>query len=428
MPPKPEKKKPYFDVETGQVNIHPPSRTRPGNPLNNLAYNLVETEAGSNPSSTSTSTSALDSQQAYDSRKQRSLVRKLLRTDQRDFLTGSKSYLAKAAHLFNVTRKAPKGQKDVGKELITSQHPLKTADVTWRVLVLYPDAFPAPEGLRVMRPDRRSLREEPELPLPLESWADWITCIPYEYQDGLFFLAEADGASCGVEDSAHDLKAGEPSALELQFRSIRAEEDQLSLFSMIVVTAAKIRAFIENNPPPCSPALARLHLDLQALLQQIFFLPDTLKEKTDYVELEKFFRFAATPSAPPMAPMDEDATSHGQRTDHEVREWSRTAQVTPASDGFASSSTLLPPSAPEPEFADGLTGSEYIQLLRNAQNPRLNAQQRADSSMMLLFGANAFRPPPRPFNNPLVTGVFDADSDSEDSESDDSDSDDSDSE
>ncbi|KAF8211098.1 hypothetical protein K438DRAFT_1959290 [Mycena galopus ATCC 62051] len=87
MPLKLEKKKPYFDVETGQVNIHPPSRTRPGNPLNNIAYNLVETEAGSNP-------------QLYIH-----IYVRLGFPASRDFLTGPKSYLAKAAQLVNATKK-----------------------------------------------------------------------------------------------------------------------------------------------------------------------------------------------------------------------------------------------------------------------------------------------------------------------------------
>ncbi|KAJ6508653.1 hypothetical protein C8R45DRAFT_968156 [Mycena sanguinolenta] len=465
MPPKFKAKARYFDPTSGHVNIHPPSTTRPTNPLHDAAYDLAKTEAGSEPLSSSDSNLSRDmvAQKIHDSKKAGSLVRQLFRTDQRDFLSGATSFRVQAAHLVNALRSAPAGtlKKDLKriKALIESyltrlcfngphqfkldgrcnlllltiqdhygldiygdivflpsleyvkkllnalsnantnwsvrcrmnaaatrdipmdEEPYNIRDVFWETVALYPLAFTPHQGLSFLRPEKRTLREISKPPPSPNTPEDWHT-YHLHLDQGVYFIADTT-------------KVDSPSRLQLQFRSIRTPQDQLSLFSMMTVAAAKLKAFmsVSNNEPP--EFIIIMHSHLQELVDAIFFHPSSGHDP-NYDELVALFSKAEKPG---VTVESSDLASRGGFPHH-----------------------FAPAPHPEPELADGLTRTEYTQLFHNVTSS--NPSIRSESGMRLLYGARGYPlrgPPPI---NPLDMEEFEPEADTEYEDYGDEDSDD----
>ncbi|KAF7346450.1 hypothetical protein MSAN_01873000 [Mycena sanguinolenta] len=371
---------PFFDPTTGQMIIDPPLLSRPTNPLNDEAYDPAQTEAGSMPS-TSESGSSRDTaaREIHDLKKNQYLIRKLFRTDQRCFLSGSTGFRVKATHLVSTPETAPPGTPKKVKKLVekyltrlgfNGKYPFKldgrsnllllavefhhgldaygdiaflpsldflrelfmalhaangewllraieTPDakrnldmnkapfnidgIVWNVVVLHPSAFPSSQGLRIMRPHARTLKHIGGPPPAPSTSEDWHTYQVHSI-DGVNFVADTD-----VEP---------PSRLELKFESIRAPEDQLSLFAMILVAVAKIRDFVESFPTDTAPprSIIATHKILELIVAEIFCQPDGFADDEDYKMLVSKFSEAenAEPTPKPIPePFPEDRENRG---------------------------------------------------------------------------------------------------------------------
>ncbi|KAJ6508662.1 hypothetical protein C8R45DRAFT_1169143 [Mycena sanguinolenta] len=482
----------YFDPTSGYINIHPPANTQPRNPLQNQDYDPAETEAGSALSSSSLSRDSA-AQANHDFKEKESLVRKLLRTDQRDFLSGSQTIHVQAVHLLNALRAAPPGvaKKDkkrvktliesyltrlsfngnfpfkldgranllllaiqfhyglnvyadlafmpsveylhtfraalaavnkqwdqestqdpnVRRSLPMLDSPFNIKDVIWHVIVFYPAAFPSRQGLDLLPPDKRTLRPAGRPAPPPEEPTDWRKYYVHS-SEGVDFIA--------------DTQVAPPTPLELKFESIRAPEDELSLFCMLVVAAAKFDAYVKS-PNYKSPKMMEMHAVLQLVLSAIFHRPSNFEDKGYETLVTIFSAAAAAAKRKPTLKFSSGEAPHHDRMDIDriVTPTTPTPTTsTPAHHDDPPGTTfdhdvsgitsLLPvPPPPEPELTGGLTMSEYGQLFQNVDSS--DARTRVESSMQLLWGAHGCPlHRPRMLVNPLDMAEFNpTDTDSE---------------
>ncbi|KAJ3774235.1 hypothetical protein FB446DRAFT_729607 [Lentinula raphanica] len=98
----------FYNPQTGRVDIPPPTiKTRPKNPLRNLLFDDQRTESLSTDdhlSNFDSNVTAFSEVEKIISRDDKVLLRKLLRTDQHEFITGTSNATMQAAHVVNAIR------------------------------------------------------------------------------------------------------------------------------------------------------------------------------------------------------------------------------------------------------------------------------------------------------------------------------------
>ncbi|KAJ3824915.1 hypothetical protein F5880DRAFT_1505838 [Lentinula raphanica] len=97
----------FYNPQTGRVDIPPPIKTRPKNPLRNPLFDGQRTESLSTDDHLSNSDSnvtAFSEVEKIISRDDKMSLRKLLRTDRREFITGTSNTMMQAVHVVNAIR------------------------------------------------------------------------------------------------------------------------------------------------------------------------------------------------------------------------------------------------------------------------------------------------------------------------------------
>ncbi|KAJ3728421.1 hypothetical protein C8R42DRAFT_716355 [Lentinula raphanica] len=118
----------FYNPQTGRVDIPPPIKTRPKNPLRNPSFDGQRTESLSTDDDLSNSDSnvtAFSEVEKIISRDDKMSLRKLLRTDRREFITGTSNTMMQAVHVVNAIRisgrkkETKKKMKSLIEELLT---------------------------------------------------------------------------------------------------------------------------------------------------------------------------------------------------------------------------------------------------------------------------------------------------------------------
>ncbi|KAJ7636110.1 hypothetical protein DFH06DRAFT_1220010 [Mycena polygramma] len=135
-------------------------------------------------------------------------------------------------------------------------------DVQWEVLVLYPDGFYSDSApMHILDPAKRAIRRKnTERLLDLTS-SDWFRCVVCTEPHGLPI----------IELFQEEGRGNAP--LRLRHDSLRAADEQLSLFAMIVALHARVAAYCAAPGNQPSEAVRHVLEYTTPLVEKIFYIP-----------------------------------------------------------------------------------------------------------------------------------------------------------
>ncbi|THV05491.1 hypothetical protein K435DRAFT_834836 [Dendrothele bispora CBS 962.96] len=448
-----------FNESTGRVELPPPVKNRPKNPLRASDYDPIATERGTFTEIDSESLASSYRRELQSKREANTLLYKLLRTDQRAFLSGSAANIMQATHIVNTIRRTKKTQtvedvkalklkietrltileftgkkrfnldsrpnllllqidehyalekygliafspgkarvqelisklKDdntewdtrVAMAMATSMEEVlqqtnflrriernldfsassvyNAGTVEWEVVVLYPNDFrPDEQVFMALDPRKRTIRHPKtrECPPALRR-EDWIECSVLD-----------DPSSCDPPRLGHG-----NIPLTLSLSNCRQQDEQISLFAMIVNLHSKLLAYKHTNHSG-DQRLLELANCVDNLVELIFHIPPRYPlvvpdwiamtkdvENVDVKMSQSDFGGASRPR------VGSDRDSDGS--------------VGSDSDGSDNDSYG---NGPEPTYSTGLTQSEYDILFDRHDSPSLTDRQRQRNFMQILYG------------------------------------------
>ncbi|KAJ7053988.1 hypothetical protein C8F01DRAFT_1374885 [Mycena amicta] len=445
-----------FKPTTARVDLLvllPPSKNRPRNALLDPTFLPDATELGTASHLGNYSSMGSEDKETLRMHKDKKLLRKLLFSDLRCFVTGSPQYVAQAAHMLNPLRSPPKGKdrvylegvKEALERLLTllyfnGGHPF-TLDGRCNLMLLSTELHSALDLYgavlvtlstelarcnadwdnryvedRTAARDLNMTSETSIFNIATLSWEPWThlsvispfsnnplltgSVTPPQLHDGLPILASPTGP------------------LRLQFKTLRKPNDILSLFAVLVNSASKIHAFVSDENSEVSAGMNRLDGWMQLLMGHIYHVPNKHTYREPLTAALGVPSSHAIDSDSPLTPttptpflndmdIDTPATPTSRDRPQELE-----AQPEDVNSG--------PPTPPEPDIVPGINLREYEQLLGSLSDPN-QTMETPDIFAMLLWGAQGrpqFRRPP---TNPLLSGTAEEDQEDSEDESDSSD-------
>ncbi|KAF7298779.1 hypothetical protein MIND_00825500 [Mycena indigotica] len=181
-------------------------------------------------------------------------------------------------------------------------------------------------------------------------------------------------------------ESGSNKPLELCLKTKREDYDQLSLFAVLVNAASKVKAFMSSTRQRPGDTMSHrtclrgLDVTFDTLLEAIYFAP--------HPDLHNDVKLALDPSMI-ITPAQTKPT---------------TTLPIPDRDAERTESDInSPPMQPEPNVVPGITPSEYELLLREAHHPTNKIQMsRRELFGLLLYGAPGHAQHVEPPPNPLI--------------------------
>ncbi|KAJ3728418.1 hypothetical protein C8R42DRAFT_716353 [Lentinula raphanica] len=463
----------FYNPQTGRVDIPPPIKTRPKNPLRNLLFDDQRTESLSTDDHLSNSDSnvnAFSEVEKIISRDDKVSLHKLLRTDQREFITGTTNTTMQAAHVVNAIRingrkkETKRKMKTMVEELLThfwfnNGNPFEldsrpnmillsnnnhAALDLYGLIALFPGLDRLGDISRQLSQDNAdwSIRvvnkQDPKRNLNMDVYPYDTNTIKWEVLvlhrddfippgEGLFIVdpdtrplrgEQLDQRStlCHIPDGAYYsglplLLDSNNATLSFNMKTKREPSEKLSLFAMLVNLHSKVQAYTALALPHTPRSIFALLADLELIINLIFYEPPGLRMREQlYNELLK----QQSPST-----MDTDSSFPYMPSVPNT-------QHTPSAEHSFPDSEMATGhyDRDDDEILDerGLTEKEANILMDNISSGRSTGARKVQDIQMLLFGARGMSASPwyPQFRQPVRAATLGQESDEDSNEDSDS--------
>ncbi|KAJ3828075.1 hypothetical protein F5880DRAFT_1027947 [Lentinula raphanica] len=333
----------FFNLQTGRVDIPSPLRTLPKNPLRHPSFDGQRTESlgpDDQLSIPDSNVTAFSDVQKIISRDDKVFLRKLIRTDQREFITGTSDASLKATHVLSAIRVDGRHKETKRKLKIMIEEVLThfwfnngnafELDSRPNMILLSANNHAALNtyGLIGLSPGQARLRDIAEQ--LLRDNADWanrveggmdsrrnldLNAYPYnvdsiEWEVVVFhrddYLSPGEPSYivdprsrtlrgepvndepvndsvnfCHIPDRPYDdelplLLDSNDAPLRFKMRTNRKDDEKLSLFAMLVNLHSKLQAYMALTLPQRPSSIRLLYLQVQTVIEYIFFAPPGL--------------------------------------------------------------------------------------------------------------------------------------------------------
>ncbi|KAJ3728422.1 hypothetical protein C8R42DRAFT_653746 [Lentinula raphanica] len=454
----------YYNPQTRRIDIPPPAATRPKNPLRNPeSFNSQVTEslADDHLSNYNSDVTAFSEVQKVIAKDGKLSLHKLLRTDQREFITGTTNATMQAAHIVNAIRingrkkETKKKMKTMIEELLTrlwfnNGNPFEL-DSRPNMILLSNNNHSALDlyGLIALFPGLDRLKKiNDQLLFDNAHWASRVAnglnrnrnlnmnVYPYDtdsieweilvlHRDDFIpsgerlFVVHPDDRTlhgeqavnqrstlCHIPNGQYDsdlpllVDDSNNATLKFRMRTKREPFEKLSLFAMLVNLHSKVKACTTLSGNPFS--IFTLYGLLEDTINRIFYEPDGVNLRSElHQELSK----QRSPST-----MDTDSSFPSMPSVPNTHHTPSAEHSFPDSE-MASGHY----DRDDDEILDerGLTEKEVNILMDNITSGKSAGAKKVQDIQMLLFGARGY---PQ-FRQPMRAATLDSDSDS-DSDSD----------
>ncbi|KAJ3517704.1 hypothetical protein NLJ89_g327 [Agrocybe chaxingu] len=244
----------------------------------------------------------------------------------------------------------------------------------WDIIVLHPHAM-FPEGMPLAIAQDRTFFNGRNGGIPVSSHLSWT-----------WWIAAGDTLRSATGTSFEPFVA----------RDLRSEfgVPPISSLAMVINAHSKLQRFLQDFASSASTRVLRFAQLISDLVTEIFFVPAAYDDVAP-----KMYNLLLAQRA---QHTQRTVRSNGAQVMQPITHFSGAGlgQVHD-SGGIEKSDLAAPPSGDEelgveaPEFPDedGLTDSEFQIVSAQASNPKLDAKQRADAAMMMLFGTRRFADP-----------------------------------